>query len=236
MNIKYSHLTKEYLELEYIVYKKSTTQIAKENKCSISAIWKRLQKFSIRIRTMHEALTKYEQVFCKICKKEITRFGKSGLCHSCEKKEFHRKNPGFNKVKSNQCKFGRKSYMQGKKHSMQTKILIGMKSRARLENPKNHPNYIDGRSFLPYSIAFTRKLKQKILNRDNRICQNCHMSEGEHINIYSNTLHVHHIDYNKFNCSEENLISLCAKCNTKANHNRDYWKSFYQQKVACNGI
>jgi len=35
------------------------------------------------------------------------------------------------------------------------------------------------------------------------------------------------IDYDKTNCNEKNLISLCGLCNRKANYNRDYWFAYY---------
>jgi hypothetical protein len=56
-----------------------------------------------------------------------------------------------------------------------------------------------------------------ILQRDNNKCQLCHK--------VSNL--VHHIDYNKKNCKENNLITLCRGCNSKVNINRDYWFAYF---------
>lgn len=39
---------------------------------------------------------------------------------------------------------------------------------------------------------------------------------------------VHHIDYNKFNCNPENLITLCKSCHVKTNHNRNYWINYFK--------
>lgn len=94
------------------------------------------------------------------------------------------------------------------------------------------PNYIDGRSFLPYSEKFNSELKAKIRARDNYTCQNCGMTEEEHLIVYGVYLTVHHIDYNKKNCEETNLISTCIPCNSRANSNRDYWQEFYQNKIS----
>lgn len=97
----------------------------------------------------------------------------------------------------------------------------------------NNGNYIDGRSYESYPIEFTEELKEKIRERDNYTCQgeNCSMTYEEHLIIYGRNLHVHHIDYDKQNCSKNNLITLCQQCNLRANVNRDYWLDFYKNKL-----
>jgi len=45
---------------------------------------------------------------------------------------------------------------------------------------------------------------------------------------YSPLLQIHHIDYNKEKCNEDNLITLCCQCNSDANFNKDYWFAYYQ--------
>jgi len=94
-------------------------------------------------------------------------------------------------------------------------------------------NYIwrGGVSFLPYSPDFNIKLKEVIRKRDDYTCQNCGMTEEEYLIVYGVNLSIHHIDYNKQNCKEENLITLCNQCNIRANFNRDYWKDLYQNKI-----
>lgn len=80
-------------------------------------------------------------------------------------------------------------------------------------------SWIDGRSFLPYCCKFNDKLKEKIRERDNRVCQLCGKTESEN----RIKLSVHHLNYDKENCYPE-LISLCSSCHTKTNHNREHWK------------
>ena len=53
----------------------------------------------------------------------------------------------------------------------------------------------------------------------------------KHLKVYGQVLHIHHIDYNKENCQESNLITTCNQCNIKANYNRTYWKNFYSTKI-----
>jgi len=90
------------------------------------------------------------------------------------------------------------------------------------------PNWRGGLSFEPYGIDFDDDLKDKIRARDNYKCQICE-SEGDR------KLDVHHIDYDKMNNKEDNLIALCRTCHCSTNGNRKYWTlrlSFHNQKGA----
>ena len=88
-------------------------------------------------------------------------------------------------------------------------------------------HWIDGRSYEPYPITFNSQLKDRIRVRDNFICQKCGVPELE----CSKKLHIHHIDYNKKNCAESNLISLCQSCNSKVNANREHWTNYFQKTM-----
>uniref|UniRef100_A0A6H1ZX55 Putative homing endonuclease n=2 Tax=viral metagenome TaxID=1070528 RepID=A0A6H1ZX55_9ZZZZ len=44
-------------------------------------------------------------------------------------------------------------------------------------------------------------------------------------------LTIHHIDYNKKNNDELNLISLCRKCHSKTGGKRKYWQNYFKEKV-----
>jgi len=120
----------------------------------------------------------------------------------------------------------------GKKHVKETRDAI---SKTMIDNGttkgKNNPRYIDGRDLLPYPSEFNQYLKDKIRKRDNYTCQNCAMTEEEHMIVLGTNLHTHHIDYIKENCNENNLITLCNCCNTRANYNRSYWQSFFTNKI-----
>jgi hypothetical protein len=71
---------------------------------------------------------------------------------------------------------------------------------------EKHPNWKGGRSALPYAFDF-KKTRDKIKSRDNLKCRICGTNKN---------LCVHHIDSNKLNDSENNLITLCNKCHSKA--------------------
>ena len=85
-----------------------------------------------------------------------------------------------------------------------------------------HHAYIHGNAN-NYPQIFSYKLKSQIRTRDNFTCQKCGITEEKH----NKKLHVHHIDYNKENCKESNLITLCGADNSNANSNRDYWFAYY---------
>lgn len=90
-----------------------------------------------------------------------------------------------------------------------------------------NPNWKGGRSFEEYGACFNRVLKEKIRKRDNFICQECNKTEKE----LCHTLSIHHIDYNKKNNSELNLISLCKKCHGKVHWDEEKWSNYFKNKV-----
>lgn len=146
-------------------------------------------------------------------------------------------NPNFkNAIKTYKCDYCNnlvkdyKNYEKYKKYHYCNRQCKG-KHHSYLMSGEKSPSYIDGRSFLPYSSLFNNFLKNKIKNRDKFTCQNCFITQEESINKINFGLSVHHIDYNKNNCNEDNLITLCLSCNSKANTNRDVWFEFYKQKI-----
>lgn len=86
---------------------------------------------------------------------------------------------------------------------------------------KNHPTWLGGKSFEPYTIDWTKTLRQSIRERDQFTCQLCKENQQDR------ALSIHHIDYNKTNCNPDNLISLCVPCHAKTNFNRNKWKKMF---------
>jgi len=118
------------------------------------------------------------------------------------------------------CSVCSKKLRRGKKRPNHSKRMTGDKN----------PAYIHGLSS-DYPIEFNKELKLKIRKRDNYTCQKCSITEEEHIIVYGKVLCAHHIDYNKKNCKETNLTTLCQECNVRVNYNRDYWKEFFQTLI-----
>lgn len=118
---------------------------------------------------------------------------------------------------------------KGHKHNYKTKLKFSeiAKKRTGIKNP----NYKHGLGKFPYSIEFNNQLKLKIRERDKFTCQKCGMKEKENIQKYNRVLEIHHIDYDKQNCKEDNLITLCKICNCKTNANRDYWYAYFKYLI-----
>ena len=93
---------------------------------------------------------------------------------------------------------------------------------------KRNGSWAGGLSPAQYPRVFNKRLKEEIRKRDNYTCQKCGMTEIEHRIRYGRILTVHHIDYNKQNCKENNLTTACVKCNTSSNSNRDYWFAYFR--------
>jgi len=92
---------------------------------------------------------------------------------------------------------------------------------------REQPNWRGGISFEPYGLGFNNKLKGRIRKRDRFTCQECRMTEDE----LGYKLGIHHIDYNKENNSDDNLISLCRSCHTQTNFDRNNWTTYFKNKI-----
>lgn len=125
-------------------------------------------------------------------------------------------------IKSRGSYKGIKNPNYGKKHSEETKRKIGLKSKER-GVPKSawkkgdtamekNPNWKGGKSFELYPPEFNKELKTKIRKKYKFQCQTC----------FKNGFDVHHIDADKKNCSEENLIVLCRSCHAKITNPRGW--------------
>lgn len=85
-------------------------------------------------------------------------------------------------------------------------------------------NWNGGSAKEPYSIDWTLSLKRSIRERDHYVCQLCSIPQTDMSHS------VHHIDYNKFNCNPDNLVTLCIRCHSKTNVNRSYWIEYFKNK------
>jgi len=115
--------------------------------------------------------------------------------------------------------------LQGKTASLETRLKMSL---AKGGNGVELTEHI-------YPGIFGRTLKRRIKNRDNHICQGCFKTEKQEIKDIGRKLAVHHIDYDKFNCVDSNLITTCLKCNNIANGtkelDRDYWFAYYSYLI-----
>ena len=117
-------------------------------------------------------------------------------------------------------------YFTGKKHILESIKLIS-KNRIGKCMGEEHPNWNDGSSFEPYGIEFNNSLREQIRIRDGYVCQNCGLTQEEAGYVLS----VHHIDYDKRNNNEDNLILLCKSCHAYTNYNRYVWKTYFENII-----
>ena len=111
---------------------------------------------------------------------------------------------------------GQTPWIKGRRHTEESK----QKMRVANLGDKS-PNWQGGKSFEPYGTGFNGSLKKRVRVRDNYTCQICGC-----IKKFPQT---HHIDYDKNNNSEENLVCLCNRCHGKTNFNRAAWKAYFNE-------
>jgi hypothetical protein len=172
------------------------------------------------------------------------------FCNKLFSLKYRTTNKIFDKKKfcSRKCLYNSGVMHRGHRHSEKTKDMISLLQKGKHHSPKsefkkgsvpwnkgkvfyqilgsNHPQWRGGLSFKPYPLGWTKTYREQIRSRDSYKCQSCGCSETE----CNRVLSVHHIDYNKNNLSENNLISLCLSCHMKTNYKRDYWKNFFEKK------
>jgi len=88
----------------------------------------------------------------------------------------------------------------------------------------------------PEDKLMYERLKKQVRKRDNYRCQECFRHQNElTINTKAGMrpyrLHIHHIDYDKKNNDEGNLISLCKGCHMQTNFDRKDWTNYFQNKL-----
>ena len=116
-------------------------------------------------------------------------------------------------------------------NSIETRKKMSIAMKGNCVGEKHH-GWLGGKSFEPYGLEFNNALKGKVRKRDNYICQKCDKKEkDEYRGKYKSKLTTHHIDYDKENNKEKNLITLCGICNTIVNKNRKYWTKYFNKLI-----
>lgn len=179
-----------------------------------------------------------KECFCIDCGKKLSEqadFYGYIRCSSCAAKErtkISEKNPNYRHGKSLVCHYCKEC---NKEISYATSEFGYGYCRSCWQLGERNTAFIDGTSKI-YPEEFNIELKRKIRKRDNYTCQECDLKEEEHLLRVNFPLSVHHIDYNKQNCEESNLILLCSSCHTKTNFHRDFWENKYKNIMVLRGI
>lgn len=129
--------------------------------------------------------------------------------------------------------------------NLSNRLEVNEKLRKSFTGNKN-PQWIDGRSYEPYSLDFNNVLRNKIKKRDNYCCQLCgtEIKESRRIKINPNKiwLLVHHINHSKKNNNISNLITLCNHCHARIHINNElplftnFWINFFNNIIVTNKV
>jgi hypothetical protein len=225
---KYSFLTKELLEDLYFNEKLTMEQIGKKLNVFESRIFNCFVKYGIKAR--HEIWNKGLKA------KDDERVKKAcDACHEAIKEKYASGelvpwNKGLNK-------FNSPSVAKGVEKLSEIRKVIFAGSKCPLygfpitDEIRRKQSLAKGGNGIPYYYevygkSFNTQLKRLIRSRDNYVCQVCGKTEIEN----GEALSIHHIDYDKKNCDESNLISVCRPCHSKTLTRREYWKEFFANK------
>lgn len=236
---KFDFINKKFLQKEYSKNRKSGYQIAKELNCSVKLIYDKLKKYGFKLKTQAEWMKgknhskKTKEKISEALKGNKYSYidGRYSKIHYCKEKECN------NQINYNTWKYGKKrcrSCSQKRRYKDNPELIkIAINNLPKDCSGEKNGNYNNGKGYEPYSPEFTRKLKETIRKRDNYKCQgkDCSITQEEHFLIYGRDIEIHHIDYDKINCKENNLLTLCKQCNIRANYNRKYWKKFFKEKI-----
>ena len=180
-------------------------------------------------------MKKYKKIYCKNCNQLLNKhacYNKNKRCHFCaQKKRFknYKNHPMLGRKHSVKTRKKISDAVKSKNHPRYGKKLH-LKIRKKISEStkyENHYNWQGGISFEPYDIRFNEAYKETIRFRDHYKCQLCGCPQIENIKKLS----IHHIDYNKMNTIPNNNISLCIRCNSKVNFNREYWKKYFRKLI-----
>jgi len=195
---------------------------AERNKKNIGKKWEDImgkEKSELRKNKKSEQMSKNNvstnpEVSKKISK-SLSKYKKNNPPVGVNNPFYGKKHTDEYKEKSSQSKKGKRAYND----EQYQKLLL------RTLKKENHPGWNGGSSKLPYPFEFNKQLKEFIKKRDLYKCVICHKQDEK--------LAIHHIDYNKENIEENNLVSLCFSCHGKTNYKREYWYEFFTEMTFC---
>jgi len=87
----------------------------------------------------------------------------------------------------------------------------------------NHWNWQGGKSYEEYPSTFNPNLKRQVRKSNCFRCGNCGRIQADNVDEHGKRLEVHHLDEDKENNLEDNLVPLCTKCHSR-HHNSDNFR------------
>jgi len=228
----------------YCNKKLSATKIGKIFKCGRSTIESRLRKYKIKMRDKRVFVPRNKlyklywikkisideiakilkmprsTIYCKFKQYKIkirsVSEARMGIKASYEtRKLFSKLHKGKGNPMYGVHRFGKKNPFYGKCHSKKTKKQFSI----------SHGGTGIPGELSEYGPEFNKQLKEKVRDFWNRKCMfpECGIPGAECLT----KIPVHHIDYDKMNNCEVNLIPLCRKHNAMVNKNRKFWEEYF---------
>jgi len=217
-------ISKTDLEELYIKQKLSLKKISELHSRSIEAVRHDLKFYGISTRKWHGGWGGLGPCVPRISKEVLVDL----YLHKKESAAEIGEKAGVTKrvilVNLAECGIPRRSISEARKNGL-------LNGRIQPLHGENHPSWLGGVSFEPYSPQFNEGLKEKVRRRDGYVCQKCGMTQEEALKKFHKKPAIHHVDYDKHNCDLSNLVSLCARCSSDVNFNREYWTKYFSQKV-----
>jgi mannose-6-phosphate isomerase-like protein (cupin superfamily) len=237
---KYGHIDKRYVSTG-ICYECKRLQNRRQNKenCKLTLVCKKCHKeFKVPMwekdrlycskKCQVASITRKDSRVisnCIVCNKEFKHYGERILCSKeCSNKylsqqKLNENNPAWIENKETfTCKGCGKvfEYTRRNLHVGQKRIFCSLNCSRNNGNSKEIINNI-GADY-KYARGFNKGLKERIKERDDNCCLMCGSKSS---------LEIHHVDYNKKNNEDNNLITLCKKCHNITNFNREFWTQVF---------
>jgi len=161
---------------------------------------------------------------CLECNEEFNHYSERKYCSidcsasASSKLRIGENNPSFlndEEKEKGHCPRCDKDFFYGRKnlHKGQKRIYCSLNCS---KNGDNRKNII--KSNKPTYPREFRKIKSIIKNREGHKCIMCDSNDN---------LEVHHINYDKQDCSDSNLVTLCKRCHTLTHHERSFWEQVF---------
>lgn len=148
------------------------------------------------------------------CRREITE---EDLEEAIEEYKFEKEIDDFTKENGDKIEF----YIQHRKElekESRKKIIFYRKFLIK-EEKEFQEKVLEELKGYPEEF-FDEALREAILEEQDYKCFLCNCD------LAVTYPHLHHVDYDKKNCSKDNLVFLCPRCHGKTNGNRDFWKIY----------
>lgn len=182
---------------------------------------------SCQAKSVKKSYSLKKTSICVECNKEFQHYGSHFLCskvctsHYLSKTRIGENNPAWKEKTKTSCLGCNKEFFYGRDglEKGRERKFCSM-SCFRRNQDKN-----DSLPKIPckYPREF-RKIVKKIREKYNHCCFLCGKTKEEN----TENLSVHHIDYNKHNCDENNLVPLCRRCHSFTNSkDKHFWRTLF---------